>query len=169
MFVTHLRTVTMRAVLASSLFLALLALHASRVDAFEGPTIDEETMVEVAKACIADEEGLCGETCFGSVRDAALVRAGDFEVPCGDGLDSVMDALKGCMGEQGLEFDDCGGKTTDASASTPTRSSARAGPSRISCEGSSSLPSLPRSFRRDDLASFSSHALRLGRTPRSNA
>ena len=95
MFVTHLRTVTMRAVLASSLFLALLALHASRVDAFECPTIDEETMVEVAKACIADEEGLCGETCFGSVRDAAL-----------------------------------------ASASTPTRSSARAaGPSRISCEG----------------------------------
>ena len=59
MFVTHLRTVTMRAVLASSLFLALLALHASRVAAFECPTIDEETMVEVAKACIADEEGLC--------------------------------------------------------------------------------------------------------------
>ena len=103
----------MRAVLASWLALELLALHASRVDAFECPTIDEETMVEVAKACIADEEGLCGETCFSAVRDAALVRAEDFEVPCGDGLDSVMDALKGCMGEQGLEFDDCGGKTTE--------------------------------------------------------
>ena len=130
MFVTHLRTVTMRAVLASSLFLALLALHASRVDAFECPTIDEETMVEVAKACIADEEGLCGETCFGAVRDAALVRAGDFEVPCDDGLDSVMDALKGCMEEQGVEFDDCGGKTTER---------VREYADKIKCEGGGTL------------------------------
>ena len=112
MFVTHLRTVTMRAVLASSLFLARLALHASRVDAFEVPPSTRRPWSPWRRRASPTKRALCGETCFGAVRDAALVRAGDFEVPCGDGLDSVMDALKGCMGEQGLEFDDCGGKTT---------------------------------------------------------
>ena len=120
----------MRAVLAASLALALLALHAYHADAFECPTVDEETMVEVAKSCIADEEGLCGETCFSKVRDAALTRAGDVLVPCGDGLDSVMDALKGCMGEQGLEFDDCGGKTTER---------VREYADKIKCEGGGTL------------------------------
>ena len=120
----------MRAVLAASLALALLALHASHADAFECPTVDEETMVEVAKSCIADEEGLCGETCFSKVRDAALTRAGDVLVPCGDGLDSVMDAWKGGMEAQGVEFDDCGGKTTER---------VREYADKIKCEGGGTL------------------------------
>lgn len=34
-------------------------------------------------------------------------------VPCGDGLDDVIDLLKGCMKSQaGLEWNDCGGKST---------------------------------------------------------
>ena len=43
---------------------ALLALHASRVDAFECPTIDEETMVEVAKQVHRRRRGLVRRDVF---------------------------------------------------------------------------------------------------------
>ena len=34
-------------------------------------------------------------------------------IPCGDGLDDVIDLLKGCMKSQaGLEWNDCGGMAT---------------------------------------------------------
>lgn len=87
---------------------ALLVLHAT---AFECPTIDNDTMMEVAKTCIADDEGLCGESCFSAVREAALsYDSDDFKIPCGDGLDEVIEVMKGCMQEQGLTLDYCDGK-----------------------------------------------------------
>jgi|TARA_B110000977_G_scaffold169955_1_gene220311 hypothetical protein len=107
---------------------ALLVLHAT---AFECPTIDNDTMMEVAKTCIADDEGLCGESCFSAVREAALsYDSDDFKIPCGDGLDDVIEVMKGCMQEQGLTLDYCDGKTKEF---------VRAAADQINCEEGGTL------------------------------
>ena len=97
----------------SPLAIALIASLVLHATAYECPTLDNDRLIELAKTCIADKEGLCGEKCFSAVREAALNYSDDFKIPCGEGLDDVMDVLKGCIKEQGLTFDDCGGKTTE--------------------------------------------------------
>lgn len=108
-------------------FLLLLAL----ASAWECPTVDEDTQLSVARTCVADPDGLCGESCFAAIRDAALARKDDVAVPCDGGLEGVLDLLRGCMkSEAGLEFDDCGGETT---------ARVRAYADQIRCEGGGTL------------------------------
>ena len=77
----------------------------------ECPTIDVDTQNSVAVACLGDDEGLCGEQCFSAIRDAALARSDDVEIACGDGLDDVLEQVKGCMKrEAGLDWVDCDGR-----------------------------------------------------------
>ena len=88
-------------------------------------------MTTVAQTCIDDPEGLCGEDCFAAIRNAALERSQDVEVPCGDGLDDVLNLLKGCMKSQaGLEWNDCGGASTQRIAEYADK---------IKCEGGGTL------------------------------
>lgn len=109
---------------------ALMPLLFVAARAWECPTVDEDTQTAVARTCIADPDGLCGDTCFGAVTEAALARSGDDEVPCGEGLDDVIDALSGCMSEVGLTLDECGGKT---------RQRIRDNAGSIRCEGGGTL------------------------------
>lgn len=108
------------AALSSFLLLALAS-------AWECPTVDEETQLSVAQTCVADPDGLCGESCFTAIRDAALARKDDVAVPCDGGIEGVLDLLRGCMKSQAsLELDDCDGATT---------ARLRAFADQIRCEG----------------------------------
>ena len=99
--------------------------------AWECPTVDEDTQLSVARTCVADPDGLCGESCFAAIRDAALARKDDVAVPCDGGPEGVLDLLEGCMkSEAGLELDDCGGETT---------ARVRAYADQIRCEGGGTL------------------------------
>ena len=77
---SHLRYLSRRTLAASTrsltMLLALVALGAAAVSAFDCPTISDEIQTNLASVCIGDDAGLCGDKCFSAIVSAALGRQG---------------------------------------------------------------------------------------------